>query len=147
MTYRTREAWATRELEALVRPLVDYLPDVLTKARRGRSQFSNKHRAMLREIPVAHLAEVVVRGVVGLLWGWKDDDDIEESSDEPSIKIQEVGRTIGLRALRAYVHAKGGPQLSPRLREIEISKLREQISLRHTTEIGFHLTNALNIAV
>lgn len=90
---------------------------------------------------MAHLAEAVVRGVVGLLWSWKDEDD-----DEP-IKIQEIGRAIGLRALRTYVHAKGGPQLSPRLREIEIDKLREQLSLRHITEIGFHLTNALNIAV
>src|SRR5438876_3548219 len=145
----SREATTRTELGDVVRRFAKSLPEVL-KPSEGQPQVSNEHRALLREIPAPDLATAVVRAVIGVLW--RLGEDAEESwhggaTDETRIVlIQDVGRTVGLRVLREYLRVRR-PDLQGVRRDVALEEMRDSLTLRHVTGIGFHLTHALHVAV
>lgn len=153
MTQKEPTSQEQREAVAVI-PAVQAIVDDLTAKLEtalldsedgGQTQVSPKHRAMLRKIPRAALADAVIRATLGALWGsWHDADD-EGIGILPTtyrvVRVQELGRLVGQAAGRAYVRHTW-PELSHGDADRKLERMR--VNLAHLTVWGWLLIRALH---
>src|SRR2546421_2775972 len=135
---REAEAFDTwPEFAPLVTPLAAVLETSLEPSKaEGQPQVKKGLRGKLKRVGYHDLAATVVRAVIKTLWGQRTEPRVE------GVVVQEVGRRVGMAALRAYMRVSD-PDLSPQAADEEIER---KWSLGQRTTLGWFLTRALGVS-